>query len=216
MSFAQTHFTSDREILQPDVPRFIVVMGVSGSGKSTVGEALAEKLGTTFIDGDSYHPRANVEKMSRGEALTDRDRLPWIALIAGAMRGHVARSEQAFKKQGAAAEPPPIPEGCCVAACSALRRGYRDYLIQQAGESVFFIFLDGSKEVIHSRMLNREGHFMPSQLLDTQFASLEPLNSDERGITLDVQNPVEELVQTSLDSILAGRGSADQTESPAA
>ena len=208
MSLAQTHLTSDREILQPDVPRFIVVMGVSGSGKSTVGEALAAKLGTTFIDGDSYHPRANVEKMSRGEALTDRDRMPWLALIAGAMRGHVARSEQAFKKQGDSSDPPPIPEGCCVAACSALRRGYRDYLIQQSGESIFFVFLDGSKEIIHSRMLNREGHFMPSQLLDSQFATLEPLNSDELGITLDVQHPVEELVQSSLEKILIGRAEA--------
>lgn len=205
MSLAQSPLVAQRDILKPDVPRFIVVMGVSGAGKTTIGEALASRLGTTFIDGDSYHPRANVEKMSRGEALTDRDRMPWLALIAGAMRGHVARSEQAFKKQGADAAPPPIPEGCSVAACSALRRSYREYLTQQAGEDIFYVFLGGSKEIIHSRMLNREGHFMPSQLLDSQFAALEPLASDEFGLTLDVQNPVDDLVQACFSKIIAGR-----------
>ncbi|MGB7184924.1 MAG: gluconokinase [Burkholderiaceae bacterium] len=205
MSFAQSPLNSDQELLKPDVPRFIVVMGVSGAGKSTIGEAIAARLGTSFIDGDSYHPRANVEKMSRGEALTDRDRMPWLALIAGAMRGHVARSEQAFKKLEGEGSPAPIPEGCSVAACSALRRSYREYLAQQAGEAAFFVFLEGTKEIIHSRMLNREGHFMPSQLLDSQFAALEPLASDEYGITLDVNKPVDELVDSCLEKILSGR-----------
>ncbi len=212
MSLLQAMHDSEQEIIKRDVPRFIVIMGVSGAGKTTIGNALAEKLGTTFIDGDSYHPRANVEKMSRGEALTDRDRIPWIALIAGAMRGHVARSEQAFKKQASQdGFEAPIPEGCAVAACSALRRSYRDYLTTQAGEEIFFVFLQGTKELIHSRMLNREGHFMPSQLLDSQFAALEQLESEEGGLTVSVERTVDDIVDQCFATILSGRSTDQQS-----
>lgn len=206
MTLMQAAHESDQEIIKRDVPRLIVIMGVSGAGKTTIGNALAEHLGTTFIDGDSYHPRANVEKMSRGEALTDRDRMPWLALIAGAMRGHVARSEQAFKKQASQdGVQALIPEGCSVAACSALRRSYREYLTSQAGEEIFYVFLQGTKELIHSRMLNREGHFMPSQLLDSQFATLEQLESDEGGLTVNVESPVQEIVEQCVAMVLSGR-----------
>jgi len=104
--------------------RFIVVMGVAGSGKTTIGQALAAALNTTFIDGDDYHPRANVEKMDRGEVLADHDRWPWLNLVMGAMRGHVARNEQQIRKAGGRSAA--NAQGCSVAACTSLRRPYRD------------------------------------------------------------------------------------------
>ncbi len=176
--------------------RFIVVMGVAGSGKTTIGQALAEALNTTFIDGDDYHPRANVEKMGRGEALSDHDRWPWLNLVMGAMRGHVARNEQLNRKAGSTEA-----AGCSVAACSALRRPYRDFMTEAAGEPIFFAHLHGAREIMHRRLMDKEDHFMPSQQLDTQLATLEHLGPNELGLTVDVALPVEEIIRQLLREI---------------
>lgn len=156
--------------------RLIVVMGVSGAGKSTVGEALAGALALPFIDADHLHPATNVEKMRGGAALTDADRWPWLAIVAAEMKSTADES------------------GRVVCACSALRRVYRDALVQGAGEPIVFILLHGDKSVIARRQANRPGHFMPPELLDSQFATLEHFASDERGITIDVSQTVEEIV----------------------
>lgn len=161
----------------PHHPRLIVVMGVSGSGKSTIGEALAGALGAPFIDADNLHPRANVEKMRGGSPLADADRWPWLEIVADAMRNTADTN------------------GRAVCACSALRRAYRDCLRNRAGEPIAFVLLTGDKSVIAARQANRPGHFMPPALLDSQFATLEPFEPDEHGIVLDVALTVDALVE---------------------
>tara|TARA_A100001391_G_scaffold179305_2_gene144222 strand:- start:4503 stop:5108 length:606 start_codon:yes stop_codon:yes gene_type:complete len=157
-------------------PRLIVVMGVSGAGKSTIGEELAERLDVPFIDADNLHPRANVEKMRGGTPLEDSDRWPWLEIVADAMRNTADTN------------------GRVVCACSALRRSYRDCLTNRAEEPIAFVLLHGDKSVIAERQANRPGHFMPSALLDSQFATLEPFGPDEHGITIDVALSIKEIV----------------------
>ena len=189
--------------------RFVVVMGVAGSGKTTIGQALAAALNTTFIDGDDYHPRANIEKTDRGEALADHDRWPWLNLVMGAMRGHVARNEQQIRKAGGrgAANAP----GCSVAACTSLRRPYRDFMTEAAGEPIFFAHLHGAREIMHRRLMEQDDHFMPAQQLDTQLATLEHLAPNEVGLTVDVGLPVEEIVRQLVREIQATDISKDRT-----
>ncbi len=157
-------------------PRLIIVMGVSGSGKSTIGEKLAEKYGVTFIDGDHLHPAENVEKMRGGTPLTDDDRWPWLQRIAETMRETANR------------------DGIAISGCSALKRAYRDFLRSAAGEPVRFVHLSGSKQVIAARQANRPGHFMPAGLLDSQFATLELPTADEQVISVSVEDPVDQIV----------------------
>ncbi len=145
----------------------MVVMGVSGCGKTTVGEALAVRLGASFTDADELHPAANIAKMSRGEALTDEDRWPWLTRVGEALRG----------------------DGMRIVGCSALKRRYRVHIRRMAGGPVMFIHLAGSKAVIAERMQARAGHFMPPALLDSQFATLEPPGPDEEAITVDIDQP---------------------------
>ena len=133
--------------------RIVVVMGVSGSGKTVVGEVLARKLHAPFLDADAYHSKANIAKMSAGIPLADDDRWPWLDALGKALR--------------AAAQ----PKGVAVGACSALKRSYRDFLTKAAGEPVVFVYLDGSFELIDARMKARKGHFMPESLLRSQFAT---------------------------------------------
>lgn len=159
----------------PSEPGAIVVMGVSGSGKSLVGKALAKALGVPFIEGDSLHGEANVEKMSKGIPLTDEDRWPWLARVAGAL----AAGQEAH--------------GGAVAACSALKKSYRDYLGEKVGTRLRFVFLKGSKAVLAERLSMRPDHFMPLSLLDSQLATLEEPSADEDAVTIDIDASPEKV-----------------------
>ncbi|EDQ89941.1 uncharacterized protein MONBRDRAFT_18849 [Monosiga brevicollis MX1] len=154
----------------------VVVMGVSGSGKSTVGIRLAEALHVTFVDGDHLHPAANVAKMQAGQPLTDEDRIPWL---------------QAINQRLTAAH---VDGTGLVVACSALRRAYREMLRTGLAENLVFVYLEGSPELIGSRVKQRVGHFMPVKLLDSQFATLEPPTGEPRVITCPVATPLDALV----------------------
>lgn len=153
--------------------RIIIAMGVSSSGKSASGAAIARRLHAPFLDGDEYHPPANKEKMRSGIPLTDEDRWPWLETLAKAL------AEAAAQK------------GVAVGACSALKRAYRDYLTEKAGEPILFVFLDGDIEVIRKRIEARQHEFMNPKLLDSQFATLERPAADENVLTIDVDDPVE-------------------------
>jgi carbohydrate kinase (thermoresistant glucokinase family) len=154
------------------VPR-IVVMGVSGSGKSTVGAALATRLGIGFVDGDALHPAANVAKMHAGVPLDDADRWPWLDAVAGTL----AASETGV-----------------VVACSALKRAYRDHIRQRAG-GCRFLYLAAPERVAHGRVAGRRTHFMPGSLVASQYATLEPPAPDEGDVlTVDATRPVAELL----------------------
>ncbi len=163
-------------------PPLVCVMGVSAAGKSTVGIALAAVLGVPFEDADDLHSAANRAKMASGTPLTDDDRRPWLDAVGA--RLHERRSSG------------------LVMACSALRRAYRDR-IRAAAPGVVFVHLHGSRELLASRAAARTDHFMPPELLDSQFATLEPLGSDERGLTVDVALPVPQLV-AEIDAGLRG------------
>lgn len=156
----------------------IVVMGVSGSGKSTVGAALAQRLGVPFEDADDLHPPANIAKMSAGIPLDDDDRRPWLETIGRWLAGQDAEGG--------------------VISCSALKRSYRDQLRAHAARAVF-VHLHGTREVIARRQAGRPGHFMPASLLDSQFATLEPLADDETGVVIDVDQTVDAIVQQYVD-----------------
>jgi gluconokinase len=147
--------------------RTIIVMGVSGSGKSTIALALATRLNLQFIEGDSLHSEENLEKMSRGQALSDGDRTPWLKVIGQQISDAQTKG------------------GGCVVACSALKRSYRDVLRSYAPDT-FFVMLDGTFALIQSRLEARPHQFMPLSLLASQFATLEPLEEDERGMSVDV------------------------------
>jgi gluconokinase len=153
-----------------------VVMGVSGSGKSTIGNLLAAHDGVPFLEGDAYHPAANVSKMSAGIPLDDDDRAGWLDALAGEIRA--AR------------------DAChgLVLSCSALKRRYRD-LLRAADPALRFVHLDGPREVIAARMQARPGHYMPPSLLDSQLGILEPLQPDEAGLTLDITLAPQALVE---------------------
>ena len=156
-----------------DSPDSIVLMGVSGCGKTTVGTALASRLAAIYIDGDDLHPPSNIAKMSSGEALSDSDRWPWLAEV-GRRFLTVA--------------------GPAIIGCSALKRSYRDHIVAEAGGSVTFVHLVGSRDLVLSRLSGRSNHFMPAALLDSQFAALEAPDADERAITIDIGRPLEMIV----------------------
>jgi beta-N-acetylhexosaminidase len=160
----------------------VIVMGVSGCGKTTIGDLVARELGVPFLDGDSLHPVENVAKMAAGTPLTDVDRWPWLGIVGA----HLA---QAGDKG-------------LVLACSALRRSYRDAIRQQAPETVF-LHLHGSEEVLSQRLEGRSGHFMPPELLESQLATLEPLAADEAGVVVDIAAPVQQVVAEALAGIAA-------------
>ena len=150
----------------------IVVMGVSGSGKSTVGAALAQRLRVPFADADDFHPPASIAKMTAGVPLDDDDRHPWLETIGDWLAEHPAGG---------------------VMSCSALKRTYRDQLRRHRPD-VEFLHLSGSADVVARRQASRPGHFMPASLVNSQFERLEPLEPDEPGITIDVEQSVDSIV----------------------
>ncbi len=160
--------------------RYAIVMGVSGCGKTSVGEGLSKSTGIRFIDGDALHPKANVDKMSAGNPLTDEDRWPWLEAIG-----------REFAKS-----PEPL-----IIGCSALKRSYRDRIRHQAGAMVTFIHLTGTREVIGKRMQARKDHFMPPALLDSQFAALEPPTADEDSISIDIDQPLEAIIAQAAEHL---------------
>ena len=157
-------------------------MGVSGSGKSTIGKRVAKALGIPFLDADSLHPEGNVAKMAAGIPLTDDDRWAWLAAVGEQVAEH--------------------PSGL-IAACSALKRSYRAAISRHAPDA-FFVHLRTSRAVLETRLETRKGHFMPGELLDSQLATLEPLAADEHGVTLDGAQSIDEVVAATLDSLGGG------------
>lgn len=153
-------------------------MGVSGSGKSTVGAALAQRLRVPYLDADTLHPPANVTKMAAGQPLSDEDRYPWLERVGEWLARH---------RDGA------------IVSCSALKRRYRDQLRAHC-PPVQFVHLSGSPELIGRRLASRPGHFMPPTLLQSQFDALEPLGADEQGVVVDVSEEAETIVDTLLAS----------------
>ncbi|PNG19941.1 gluconokinase [Streptomyces cahuitamycinicus] len=160
----------------------VVVMGVSASGKTTVGQLLAQRLDVPYAEADDFHPATNVAKMRDGHPLDDEDRRPWLDAIARWLTGHADNGG--------------------VVSCSALKRRYRDRLAS-AAPHVFFLHLDGSPELIAARITARQGHFMPPGLLDTQFADLEPLGDDEAGAAIPIDGTPQETVALALAAVTA-------------
>lgn len=167
----------------------LIVMGVSGSGKSTIAKGLADRLGWRFEDGDGFHPQSNVAKMSAGHPLTDEDRWPWLQAIAD----EIDRVSAAGKR--------------VVIACSALKRAYRDVLVH-GRDDVRIVYLDGSKDLIRDRMNARKDHFMPPTLLDSQFATLEPPGLDESPFRVSIDASVDAII----DAIVAQLPASSQKE----
>jgi gluconokinase len=150
-------------------------MGVAGSGKTTIGESLAERIGWIYEDGDKFHPKSNVEKMSAGHPLTDADRWPWLQAIADEI--------DRMCKLG----------GHVVVACSALKRAYRDVLVH-GRDDVRIVYLDGTQDLIAGRLAARKGHFMPPTLLESQFRTLQVPTADENPVTVSIDASVEAIV----------------------
>lgn len=167
-------------------PAHIVVMGVTSCGKSTVGAAIAGRLGAEFLDGDWLHPQSNIDKMSSGTPLDDGDRAPWLAEIGR----RFAASDAGL-----------------VIACSALKRAYRD-IIRAGDPSVVFAHLHGTRELLSSRMAARPGHFMPLSLLDSQLETLEELQADEESVVVDIATPVTQIVDEAVAALAGTQGGA--------
>ncbi|MEU2750906.1 gluconokinase [Streptomyces collinus] len=163
-----------------NTPHVVVVMGVAGTGKTTIGPLLAARLGVPYAEGDDFHPPANIAKMSAGTPLTDEDRLPWLDAIG-------AWAQERARLGG-------------VVSCSALKRSYRDRL-RAAAPGVVFVHLTGDRALIEDRMSHRQGHFMPTALLDSQFATLQPLAADEAGVGVDVAGGPEESTERAAHAL---------------
>ncbi len=163
-------------------PRHFVVFGVSGAGKTTVGQKLAADFGRVFVDADDFHTPESIRKMSAGIPLTTADREPWLKSIRSWMDAQAAEGR------------------CTTVACSALKRAYRDELRGATG-GVLFVFLAGPRETIEQRMAARLSHFMPASLLASQFDALEPLDETERGVVVDVRSPIDSIVTQVRDEL---------------
>ena len=163
----------------------VVVMGVSGSGKSTMGKEFARQLGCAFLEGDEFHSRENVEKMRQGTALTDEDRWPWLDRLATAIGEEAARN------------------GLAVASCSSLRRVYRERISASARCPVAFVLLDVPKAELEQRMIERPGHYMPPSLLQSQLATLERPGADECVLTIGAKKDPGELSQIAIEWLLS-------------
>ncbi|TNM63647.1 gluconokinase [Aliirhizobium smilacinae] len=163
------------------VRRPIIVMGVAGCGKSSVGARLAEALGLPYQEGDDLHPQANIAKMSKGTPLTDDDRWPWLDRIGEILADHASSG--------------------IVLTCSSLKTVYRDRLRAAAGEKLAFVFLDGSKALLTRRMGDREGHFMPTSLLESQLATLERPDQEADVVVVDIDNTPETIKDLAIDGL---------------
>ncbi|MFD4415721.1 MULTISPECIES: gluconokinase [unclassified Streptomyces] len=161
-------------------PHVVVVMGVAGTGKTTIGPLLAARLGVPYAEGDDFHPQANIAKMTAGTALTDEDRWPWLDAIGAWADARVGLGG--------------------VVSSSALKRAYRDRL-RAAAPGVVFVHLTGDRELIEDRMSHRQGHFMPTALLDSQFATLQPLEADEAGVAVDVSGGPGEITERAVAAL---------------
>jgi gluconokinase len=164
------------------LPVVLVLMGVSGSGKTTVAQILSERLGWACEEGDALHPPANVAKMAAGHPLDDADRAPWLARVAAWVDDRLDAGE------------------CGVVTCSSLKRSYRK-VIGRRGSGVEFVYLHGSRELIASRLVQRHGHYMPASLLDSQFATLEEPGPDEPAIRVEIGAPPEAIVDAILEAL---------------
>ncbi len=171
--------------------RSVVVMGVSASGKSSVGLALSQRLGFDFVDGDDLHPASNRAKMTGGTPLTDEDRWPWLDRIGAMLADRAAH-----------------PAGV-VTACSSLRRIYRDRIRTAAGQGLVFVFLDLTKEEAARRIASRRGHFMPSSLLDSQFQTLERPHGEDDVVSISSLQGVAEVADEATQAIRERDGIAD-------
>jgi gluconokinase len=160
----------------------VVVMGVSGSGKTTVARCLADVLGWPFAEGDDFHSLANVEKMSAGIPLTDEDRAPWLEAVAHWIAEQEAAGHSA------------------IVTCSALKRAYREVL-RQGNPSVWFVHVSPSRDALQHRLETRSGHYMPPSLLASQLATLEPLETDEPGVTVSGEGPPDQVAGRALDAL---------------
>ncbi|MEU6824597.1 gluconokinase [Streptomyces atriruber] len=161
-------------------PHVVVVMGVAGTGKTTIGPLLADRLGVPYAEGDDFHPPANIQKMSSGTPLTDDDRWPWLDAIGTWAHGRAGLGG--------------------VVSSSALKRSYRDRLRAEA-PGIVFVHLTGDRALIEDRMSHRQGHFMPTALLDSQFATLQPLGADEAGVDVDVSGDPEEIAGRAFEAL---------------
>lgn len=160
-----------------------ILMGVSSTGKSSIGKAVADQLKLKFIDGDDLHPRANILKMAQGMPLDDNDRIPWLERINDAVFSLTQKNEQG------------------IIICSALKKAYRDR-IRQGNQNVYFVFLHGEFEVVLDRMRQRQGHFMKAEMLKSQFETLEIPQSDENGVIfIDIDAPFEQVVARCIQGI---------------
>ncbi|SDM87028.1 gluconokinase [Streptomyces wuyuanensis] len=161
-------------------PHVVVVMGVAGTGKTTIGPLIAEALGVPYAEGDDFHPADNIAKMSAGIPLDDADRAPWLDAIGRWAHGRAGLGG--------------------VVSCSALKRIYRDRL-RAAAPDVEFLHLTGDRALIERRMTERKGHFMPTALLDSQFATLQPLQDDEAGVAVDVSGSPQEITERAVAAL---------------
>ncbi|MGA5422262.1 gluconokinase [Streptomyces lavendulocolor] len=161
-------------------PPVVVVMGVAGTGKTTIGPLVAERLGVPYAEGDDFHPEANIAKMSVGVPLDDDDRWPWLDAIGRWAHGRAGLGG--------------------VVSSSALKRAYRDRL-RTAAPGAVFLHLTGDRALIEERMAARRGHFMPTALLDSQFAALQPLGDDEAGVTVDVSGGPEDIADRAVAAL---------------
>ncbi len=175
-------------MVEEQEPRHVVVMGVSGCGKTTVARLLQQRLGWPMVEGDDFHPAANVAKMAAGTPLTDEDRWPWLRTI----RDWLTEQHEAGRSS--------------ITSCSALRRAYRDVL-REAGP-VSFVLLHGEVALLEERMAARRGHFMPSGLLRSQLGTLERLADDEHGVVLDLRHTPQELADQAVTALRLGPGGA--------
>lgn len=154
--------------------RLIVMMGATGCGKSTIGEGLSQRMNAEYLEGDNFHSAENKEKMVAGLALTDEDRWPWLTTLSDAMR---------------------TSGGKTVTSCSSLKRSYRDFITSRTQEPVLFVHLHGTRELLASRLSERQGHFMNTGLLNSQLETLEPLENDELGFTVDINTTVDDIIE---------------------